>query len=137
MINENMKALVAYRLEQADESLQASQLLLEKGLIRPSLNRAYYAMFYAVLALLATRQQETVKHSGAISLFDKEFVRNGTFAKERSRWLHDAFNLRQRSDYAIEIEVKTEKAEEILQHAGIFVADIKANLAKLIENQQT
>lgn len=137
MINENMKALVAYRLEQADESLQASQLLLEKGLIRPSLNRAYYAMFYAVLALLATRQQETVKHSGAISLFDKEFVRNGTFAKELSRWLHDAFNLRQRSDYAIEIEVKTEKAEEILQHASIFVTDIKANLDKLIENQRT
>jgi uncharacterized protein (UPF0332 family) len=119
MINENMKALVAYRLEQADESLQALQLLIGEGLIRPSLNRAYYAMFYTVLALLATRQRETAKHSGAITLFDKEFVRNGTFANELSRWLHDAFNLRQRSDYAIEIGVKTEKADSYRESANV------------------
>jgi uncharacterized protein (UPF0332 family) len=53
MMTENIQALVNYRLEQADESLEAARTLLEKELIRPSVNRAYYDMFYAVLALLA------------------------------------------------------------------------------------
>ena len=69
MITENIQALVAYRLEQADESLDAARILLDRTLDRSAVNRAYYAMFYAVLALLATRKRETSKHGGAISLF--------------------------------------------------------------------
>jgi len=87
MITQNIRALVTYRLEQADESLDAARVLLEKKLDRPAVNRAYYAMFYAVLALLATRKQETSKHSGAISLFDKEFVKSGAFTKDLPRAL--------------------------------------------------
>ncbi len=75
MITENIQALVAYRLEQADESLDAARILLDRTLERSAVNRAYYAMFYAVPALLATRKRETSKHGGAISLFDKEFVK--------------------------------------------------------------
>ena len=74
MMTENIQALVAYRLEQADESIEAVKTLLDKRLIRPSVNRAYYAMFYAVLALLAKGKRETSKHSGVIALFDKDFV---------------------------------------------------------------
>jgi len=110
MITENIRALVTYRLEQADESLGAARVLLEKRLDRPAVNRAYYAMFYAVLALLATRKQETSKHSGAISLFDKEFVKPGAFTKDFSRWLHEAFDLRQRADYAIEFQLTRKEA---------------------------
>jgi len=36
MMTINIKTLVAYRLEQADESLEAARTLLDKGLIRPS-----------------------------------------------------------------------------------------------------
>ena len=75
MMTENIKALVAYRLEQADESLEAARTLLNKKLIRPCVNRAYYAMFYAVLALLVPGKKETSKHSGAIALFDRDFVK--------------------------------------------------------------
>jgi len=44
MTSENIMALVRYRLEQADESLQAASILIEKKLLRPSINRSYYAM---------------------------------------------------------------------------------------------
>ena len=80
MITTNIQDLIKYRLEQADESLEAASILVGKGLTRPAVNRAYYAMFYAVMALLAMRKLETSKHSGAISLFDKEFVKSGMFA---------------------------------------------------------
>jgi uncharacterized protein (UPF0332 family) len=130
MMTENIKALVAYRLEQADESLEAAKILLDKGLIRPSVNRAYYAMFYAVLALLAREKQETSKHSGAITLFDRDFVKQGIFKKDFSRWLHDAFDLRQRSDYAAEYHVSGEETDKTLKNAESFVGEVKKVLAK-------
>jgi uncharacterized protein (UPF0332 family) len=99
VIKENLKALIDYRLQQADESLQAAAVLFEKELYRPSVNRSYYAMYYAVMGLLAAEKKETSKHSGVIALFDRDFVKKGLFTKDFSRWLHAAFDMRQRSDY--------------------------------------
>ena len=130
MMTENIRALVTYRIEQADESLLAARTLLDKKLIRPSVNRAYYAMFYSVLALLALGKKETSKHSGAIALFDREFVKQGVFKKDYSRWLHDAFDLRQRSDYAAEYQASEQEAEKTLKNAESFVDEVKSVLAK-------
>ena len=133
MMTENIQALVTYRLEQADESLEAASTLLVKKLIRPSINRAYYAMFYAVLALLAQGKKETSKHSGAIALFDRDFVKQGVFKKDYSRWLHDAFDLRQRSDYAAEYHASKEDAEITLKNAETFVDSVKKVLSKELQ----
>ncbi len=132
MMTENIQALVTYRLEQADESLEAARTLLDKKLIRPSVNRAYYAMFYAVLALLARGKQESSKHSGVIALFDRDFVKKGIFKKNFSRWLHDAFDLRQRSDYAADYRTTRDDAEKTLKNAESFVDEVKKNLSKEI-----
>ena len=130
MMTENIKALVTYRLEQADESLEAARTLLKQGLISPTINRAYYAMFYAVLALLVLEKKETSKHSGAIALFDRDFVKEGIFKKDFSRCLHDAFELRQRSDYAAEYHVSGEEAEKTFKDAESFVDEVKKVLSK-------
>ena len=87
-------------------------------------------MFYAVLALLAEGKKETSKHRGAIALFDKDFVKQGIFKKDYSRWLHDAFDLRQRSDYAAEYQVPEEEAGNTLKNAELFVGEVKAVLSK-------
>ena len=87
-------------------------------------------MFYAVLALLAQVKKETSKHSGAIALFDKDFVKQGIFKKDYSRWLHDAFDLRQRSDYAADYRVPPEDAESTLNNAETFVAKVKDVLSR-------
>jgi uncharacterized protein (UPF0332 family) len=131
MMTDNIRALVSYRLEQAAESLTAGRVLLELGLLRPSVNRSYYAMFYSVLALLTTRQEETSKHGRAIALFDKEFVKAGVFSKEFSRWLHEAFDLRQRSDYSPQFQVMDEDARRILNQASSFVNEIKTKLSAM------
>ena len=132
MMTDNIQALVIYRLEQADESLEAARTLLDKDLIRPSVNRAYYAMFYAVLALLAQGKKETSKHSGAIALFDKDFVKQGIFEKDYSRWLHDAFDLRQRSDYTANYHASPQDAESTLNNAETFVEKVKDVLSRVM-----
>jgi uncharacterized protein (UPF0332 family) len=89
-------------------------------------------MFYAVPALLAQGKKETSKHSGAIALFDRDFVKQGVFKKNYSRWLHDAFDLRQRSDYAAEYHASREDTETTLKNAESFVDEVKKVLSKEI-----
>ena len=66
-MKEERKALIDYRLEQADESLDSVLILFEHKKYRPSVSRSYYAMFYAVQALLTRKKLVASKHSGAIA----------------------------------------------------------------------
>jgi uncharacterized protein len=125
---EKMDALIRYRLEQADEALRAADINLVHDLIRSALNRAYYAMFYGVLALLASRQLETSRHSGAISQFDQLFVKPGLLPRELSQWLHDAFLNRQAADYGAELALTRSEVECVLGHAREFVAGVRRHL---------
>ena len=126
--SEKISALIRYRLEQADEALSAAGINLAHDLHRSAVNRAYYAMFYAVLALLASRQLETSRHSGAISLFDQLFVRPGQLPREFSQWLHDAFLNRQAADYGAELTQTGSEVESLLGHAREFVTGVRRHL---------
>lgn len=120
--------LVAYRLEQTDEALDSARLLLENAKLRSSLSRSYYAMFYAVLALLAQEGHATSKHAGAIAAFDREFVKQSLFDREFSRWLHEAFDLRQRSDYRELFTVSRERVSQVLDNAEHFASGVRTYL---------
>jgi uncharacterized protein (UPF0332 family) len=115
-------------MRQADDAIRASRTLIDQGLIRDSVNRSYYAMFYGVLALLALRGIGTSKHSGAISLFDREFVKTGLFPKDLSGWIHDAFEKRIEADYADIAQVNRDDAVSLLQEGVDFVAAVRAYL---------
>jgi uncharacterized protein (UPF0332 family) len=129
MSSENIRTLVRFRLDQADAAVRAAQVLLDQDLFRDAVNRSYYAMFYAVLALLVTRQIGTSKHQGAISVFDREFVRTGVFNRELSYWLHEAFEMRLDADYAEMVEVPEEDARRILSNAETFIGQAKNYLS--------
>ena len=114
--------LIRYRLEQARESLKEADVLLAAGMsLRSVMNRLYYAMFYAVLALLQDKQAGTSKHSGAISLFDREFIKTEIFDRKFSKALHRAFELRQKGDYLEQTEVTKLDIDEIRPEAVDFV----------------
>ena len=51
---EESLALIFYRLERSSESLRAAEIMFENGMLAFSMNRVYYAMFYAVQALLVS-----------------------------------------------------------------------------------
>ena len=99
-MKEHQRALIDYRLTEARESLEEAKVLLrEKMSNRSVINRLYYAMFYAVLAILQDKQIGSSKHSGVIAVFDREFVKTRIFDKKLSKALHRAFELRQKGDY--------------------------------------
>ena len=132
MITEELQELVRYRMEQAHDAIRASKALIDQGLPRDSVNRSYYAMFYGVLALLATKGLGTSKHSGAISLFDREFVKTGLLSKDLSAWIHDAFEERIEADYADMAQVTRDDAMSLLQEGTDFVEAVRTYLESVV-----
>ena len=124
-MTDEIKALVEHRLRQSEETLQAARELLGTDHYRDSVNRGYYAMFYAGLALLASRTVGTSKHSGLLSLFGQYFVKTGEFPAETGRYLRQAFELRQECDYEDLVEATRQQSEEIVAHAEVFLAEAK------------
>jgi len=121
-----IEQLIEMRLEQAHESLREANTLREAGLLRGTINRAYYAMFYAVLSLTALRQEITSKHSGVVAFFDRNFIKTGIFPRELSRALHLAFQRRQETDYGDVFTVNEEEALQSFIEADRFVAAVEA-----------
>lgn len=121
MTPESLTALLSYRLEQSDETFQEAIILRDAGALRGAANRAYYAMFYATLALLATRRLGTSKHSGVLALFDREFVKTGLLPRQLSKNLHLAFERRQVHDYAELAELDEATVDQMIADAQAFI----------------
>lgn len=126
---EHIKILIAARMQQAQECIDDGKLLLSAGRgARTVINRAYYAAFYAVLALLQTIGKAPRKHSGALSLFDTEFVKTGLLSKELSVTLHHLFETRQEDDYQRIAPILQEEAAEAIVVAERFVQAVRSYL---------
>ena len=81
------------------DSLPHGICIIDSDYVLVAANRAYYAMFHAVQAALATTNVRMPRtHNATITLFSREFVRTGTLDRAHSRNLQDAFDLRQQSD---------------------------------------
>ena len=129
MNEDDFTVLINYRIEQAQTTLSDAKYLIDgKRSAQSIVNRSYYAMFYSVLALLQKISKVPSKHSGAISLFDTEFVKKEIFPKELSKNLHKALKLRQTFDYKIIESIPFNHAEDIWQNAKQFVETVKTYL---------
>ncbi len=122
------QTLFTYRLNQAEETLSDAEKMQEQNISpRSVINRAYYSMFYALLALYINNDinLKTSKHSGVITIFDKEFVHTGKIEADYSKILHKLFSARQESDYRELITLTKEDASDHLKLAKGFVKKIK------------
>jgi uncharacterized protein (UPF0332 family) len=127
-MNDEILQAIHLRVGQALETLEEANALREHGLWRGVINRSYYAMFYAVLALGVSREVVLSKHSQVLTFFDKEFVKTKIFQRELSRSLHLGFDQRQVTDYGDIWEVSQEEAETVFSEARLFVESIDAYL---------
>ena len=128
MSKDQLAALLEYRIQQANETFHEAEILFNQSAYRGTINRAYYAMFYSVLALLATKKLGTSKHSGVIGLFDREFVKTGFLPRDLSRALRLAFDHRQTHDYGELIEIDEEVAQETLNDSKAFISAVESYL---------
>lgn len=119
-----------YRLEMAEERLHSSKVLLEAGSYKDSIGRSYYAMFTAVRALLAMEGQDFSKHAGVIAYFQKEFVKTGKVDRKYSKYISQAFQIRNNTDYADFFIVSAQDAKEQHEKAKEFLKVIVKYLSE-------
>ncbi|MEK6742773.1 MAG: HEPN domain-containing protein [Nitrospirota bacterium] len=130
-VDEKRHELAQYRLKQAAESLEEAEFLMSgKMSPRSIINRAYYAMFYAVLALLVNEPYASSKHTGVLAYFNKNFIKSGLLPEALGRSLNKAFELRQRGDYREYIEMTHEQVAPFIGEARSFIAAVRAHLDK-------
>jgi uncharacterized protein (UPF0332 family) len=122
---EDRSSLVAHRLWQMDDALRTAHAMLEQGFYNGTVNRAYYAMFYAVHALALSNSYTGKTHKGMVVWFDSEYVKTGKVSRETSAVLRMAFSARQQNDYEEIIQQNFETAEKLLHAAEHFVAVLK------------
>ncbi|OIO72359.1 MAG: hypothetical protein AUJ85_10455 [Elusimicrobia bacterium CG1_02_37_114] len=122
------QTLFTYRLKQAEETLYDCEKMLQNNLSPRSItNRAYYSMFYTVLALFLNTDTNlrTSKHAGVISIFDREFIHTGKIDKYYSKILHKMFDIRQEGDYKEYVKLTAEDSDRSVKLAREFLEGIK------------
>lgn len=128
MTSQGHHPIVIYRLERAEESLQAARLLRENTMLIPSMNRIYYAMFYAVQALLARDDIAFSKHGQIKGYFNREYIKTRIFPVEAGKLYNMVFEYRQKFDYVDLVTPDISAIDEYLQGATTFIRQIQTYL---------
>ena len=131
-MDEHRIILARYRLEKARNCIEVSKLNLDNDFLSDSVNRSYYAIFYAARAIMALDGIDRKKHSGVISYFQESYIKTGIFTKELSNIIQDAFNMRQITDYQDFFVMGYDDAVEQLKGAEKFCSEIKIYIEESI-----
>src|SRR5450830_492551 len=107
--------LAKYRLEKAKNTLSYAKSFINDATLDSTVNRIYYAVFYAVNALLITQGLYASKYSGIRAIFNREIVNKGLIEKQWGEFFADMFDRRQKGDYKDFVKFEKQDVEEWLK----------------------
>ena len=90
---------IRYWWEKSLESLEAARRDLSAESLSFAINRAYYAVFYAVSALLLEEGHRFQKHSGVRAAFNQHFIKTQRLDRKGGDLYNRLFRDRQEGDY--------------------------------------
>lgn len=115
-------------LKKAHDSLLAARVLSREEMYDFSASRSYYAMFYAVQALLLAKELSFPKHSAVIAAFGREYANQGIVPVEFHRYLIEAQEDRNVGDYGIGPGISQDEAREQIMRAEELIRVIGERL---------
>ncbi|RCX20991.1 uncharacterized protein (UPF0332 family) [Anaerobacterium chartisolvens] len=124
MFNDNVIYLAKHRLSTAEEDLETAIDLLNMQRYKGATNRAYYAIFHSMRAVLALEGADFKKHSGVIAFFRQNFIKTGEFDIVFSEIIQKASFIRNESDYSDFYIASREEAEEQVEGAKRFFKEV-------------
>ncbi len=127
--------IVEEELKLAHEMLVDAKLLLSEDRYRSVANRVYYAFFHSARALLTLLNVECKSHAGTISKFGECVVNKNLIHRRYGKYLNQAFNLREKSDYQVILSIDEDEIENLLEHAEDFINEIE-NIVKKLEAEK-
>ena len=123
-LNQKARDLSLYRLQKAKEDLESSKKNYQGGDLRTAVNRAYYAIFHSLRAVLALDEYDSKKHSGVICEFRLRYVKTEIFDKDISSKIGQAFEIRNKSDYEDMYIISRDIAGEQINNAEAVVKSV-------------
>lgn len=99
MTSEQRAIIVDNELTKAFTFLSDAENLAEMDMWNVVANRAYYALFHALLAMMIHDGYSPQTHSGLITEFGKEYILTGKFDVKYSRLLSQMRIIREKCDY--------------------------------------
>ncbi len=129
-MDNRQKDLCDYRLSQAEDSIRVAKMSYENDLLKDSINRSYYASFYAIKAVLVLEKVDFKRHKDVIGYFNKSYVATNKFPRELGRKIGMLKQLREKSDYDDFFIVSTEETEMQIKTAELLIAAVKSFVAK-------
>ena len=107
--------------------------MFEKTTLTSTVNRIYYAIFYAVNGLLLSKNFSSSKHSGVRALLNKEFINKGLIDKKWGKFYSKVFEERQEGDYKDFVKFDRDIVESWLKSAKDFIEEIEKITLNIIE----
>ncbi|MGA2915769.1 MAG: HEPN domain-containing protein [Sedimentisphaerales bacterium] len=123
-MTKGQRELIEYWLRRADETLDEAKIMLKTNHPRGCTNRLYYACFYAITALLLSKDLSSSKHSGVMSLFNKHFIKPGIIPVAMGKFYSGIFDNRMESDYGSWDEFENESTENDIEQAAELIEKI-------------
>ena len=117
--------LVEYRIVKARETFNEVSLHIENELWSTAVNRLYYACYYAVIALLISKEIKAITHSGVRQMFGLHFIKTGKIEKELGKFYSDIFDMRQSGDYEDYVEFTKDDVLDLLIPADNLIISIE------------
>lgn len=130
MNKQDRQDLVEYRIAKARETFNEVSLHIENELWSTAVNRLYYACYYAVIALLISKEIKATTHSGVRQTFGLHFVKTGKIEKELGKFYSDIFDMRQSGDYEDYVEFTKDDVLDLLTPADNLIISIENILKK-------
>ena len=132
MTDEDSKAaVVRYWWDKAHESLQAAHRELAAEAYTFTINRAYYALFYAVSALLLEEGRRFSKHSGVRAAFNRDLIKPGRLSRKHGELYNQLFRDRQEGDYIEFIAFDASYVQEKIEACEEFLVALRPLLTSL------
>ena len=128
-MDERRRELSIYRIQEARNSYKVAENCLKDGFYKDSINRSYYAAFYAVKSVLALVQIDFKRHKDVVAYFNKEFVAKGKFPGEMGGRLARLKMKREVSDYSDFFIASADEAQTQLQSVEYILPLISEYLA--------
>jgi len=122
---------IHYWWTKAKQSLSAAYRETAAGDFALAVNRAYYALFYAVSALLLEEGHNFKKHSGVRAAFNRIFIKPGRLSKANGELYNRLFRDRQKGDYVAFAEFDQTYVEKQLQGCEAFLRNLRPLLSSL------
>lgn len=131
MPDEDLMQLSKARLEHAEECMLEADSLWNFEMYKGAANRAYYAAFHALRAVLILDGYDSKKHSGIISKFREIYIKTDIFNHTVSDNISSLFRTRTASDYDDFFTVSKDEAAEQIKKAKETIAAIKIYLSEI------